>query len=96
MKSDSRFASTRAALHDCRCINGSGDDPVLVGLNRRHDVAHLGGSFTPQLLEENVADSGLSCGRNTERLVRDTEEPFLLSAKRRRRVSPAGSAGVAV
>ena len=58
-----------------------GDQPVLVGLDRRDDVAHVAFAAALQLFEQEVADAGAVERRAVERLVGDVEQLASLGAK---------------
>ena len=73
-----------------------GDQPVLVGLDRRDDVAHVHVAVALELLEQEVVDRGAVDDRAVERLVGDVESRRPSVRKRRRSVTPCGSCGVAV
>ena len=96
MEADRRLAGPGPALDDERRVRLCGDQVVLVGLDRRHDVAHPLVARLLQLFEQEVVDE-----------VASPSEPSIVSSliprscaapgrKRRRRVTPCGSAGVAV
>jgi hypothetical protein len=78
---DRRLAGARAALDDERRRRIGGDQPVLVGLNRRDDVAHVLLAAALELLEQEVADSGAVDDRAVERLVGDVDEVTAVGAK---------------
>ena len=77
---------------------GRGDQAVLVGLDRCHDVAHAGVARALELLQQEVVDEGCGvCERPVERLVADARERWARACGSGvARVTPCGSAGVAV
>ena len=58
-----------------------GDQAVLVGLDRRDDVAHVAFAGALELLEQEVADARAVERRAVERLVGDVEQLPSLGAK---------------
>ena len=74
METDRRLAGARAALDDERAVGLGGDEAVLVGLDRRDDVAHPRVAAAVELLEEEVGDGGALDRAAVERLVGDVEE----------------------
>ena len=86
VQADRGLAGARAALDHERRVGLVGDQPVLVGLDRRDDVAHVHVAVALELLEQEVADRGAVDDRAVERLVGDVEQ----RAARR-----CGSAGAA-
>ena len=94
---DRRLAGARPALDDERALRLGRDQPVLVGLDRRHDVAHPPLAPPLQILEQEVRHrSSLEreSRRATRRRCRRAAAPRCGSgaAVSRR----CGSAGVAV
>ena len=81
METDRRLAGARAALDDERAVGLGGDEAVLVGLDRRDDVAHPRVAAAVELLEEEVGDSGALDRAAVERLVGDVEELASLRAE---------------
>ena len=80
MQADGGLAGARAALDDERALGLGGDQPVLVGLDRRDDVAHPALAAAVELLEQEVGDGGALDGGAVERLVGDVGEPPALGA----------------
>ena len=74
MEADRRLARAGAALDDERAVGLGGDQPVLVGLDRRDDVAHPRVAAALELLEQEVGDAGALDRAAVERLVGDVEE----------------------
>ena len=71
---DGRLAGARPALNDERRRRVARDEPVLVGLDRRDDVAHVRVAAALELLEQEVVDRGRAFReRAIERLVVDVE-----------------------
>ena len=56
-------------------VGSARDQAVLVGLDRRDDVAHVRVAVALELLEQEVADGGAVDDRAVERLVGDVEQP---------------------
>ena len=81
MEADRRLAGAGTALDHERPVRLAGDQPVLVGLDRRDDVAHVGVAAAVELLEEEVADAGAVERRAVERLVGDVEQLAALRAE---------------
>ena len=52
-----RLAGTGAALHDEHLVDRCTDHDVLFGLDRRHDLAHLTGSFSADLCEHRIGNA---------------------------------------
>ena len=80
VEADGGLAGAGAALDDERALGLGGDQPVLVGLDRRHDVAHPAFAAAVELLEQEVGDGGAVDGGAVERLVRDVRQPPALGA----------------
>ena len=78
---DRGLAGAGAALDHERPVGLVGDQPVLVGLDRRDDVAHVGVAAAVELLEQEVADAGAVERRAVERLVGDVEQLPSLGAE---------------
>src|SRR4051812_22910158 len=78
MEADRRLAGAGTALDDERAVGVGGDEAVLIGLDRRDDVAHPSIAAAVELLEEKVRDPGALDRAAVERLVGDFEElpPF--------------------
>ena len=58
MQPDRGLAGARPALDDERGRRVARDEPVLVGLDRRDDVAHVRVAVALELLEQEVVDRG--------------------------------------
>ena len=71
---DGRLAGAGAALDDERAVGLGGDQPVLVGLDRRDDVAHPPLAAALELLEQEVGDRGALDRGAVERLVGDVDD----------------------
>ena len=71
---DRRLAGAGAALDDERTVRRMGDQAVLVGLDRRDDVAHVAFAAPLQLFEQEVADARTVERRAVEGLVGDVEQ----------------------
>ena len=71
---DRGLARSGAALDHERTVGRMGDQAVLVGLDRRDDVAHVAFAAPVQLLEQEVADARTVERRAVERLVGDVEQ----------------------
>ncbi len=56
METDCGLPRSRSALDDERRLGLASDQPVLVGLDRRDDVAHAVVARAIELLEEEVVD----------------------------------------
>jgi hypothetical protein len=80
VQSHRRLAGAGAALHDERALGLGRDQPVLVGLDRRDDVAHAPFAAPVELLEQEVGDRRTFDHRAVERLVRDVDDPPLVGA----------------
>ena len=78
MQADRGLAGAGAALDHERPLGRARDQAVLVGLDRRDDVAHVGVAAALELLEQEVAHAGAVERRAVERLVRDVEQPAAL------------------
>ncbi len=74
VQADGGLAGSGAALDDERSVWLGGDQPVLVGLDRRDDVAHLPVTPPLQLLEEEVGDGRALDAGAVERLVGDVDD----------------------
>ena len=74
MEADRGLAGARAALDHERTIGRMRDQPVLVGLDRGDDVAHVAFAAPLQLFEQEVADARTVERRAVEGLVGDVEE----------------------
>ena len=75
MEPDRGLAGARAALDDQHARRLAGDQAVLVGLDRRDDVAHALVAAALELLEQDVGDAVDDvAGRAVERLVVEVEE----------------------
>ena len=81
VEADGRLAGARPALDHERPHRLAGDQAVLVGLDRRDDVAHVRVAAALELLEQEVADAGAVERRPVERLVGDVDEPAPLRAE---------------
>ncbi len=68
---DRRLPGARAALHDERALGLGRDQPVLVGLDRRDDVAHAPLAAALELFEQEVRDARALDRGAVERLVGD-------------------------
>src|SRR5579859_3420987 len=80
VQADGGLARSRSALDDERAVGLGGDEPVLVGLDRRDDVAHPAFAAAVELLEQEVGD-GCAVDRGAvQRLVGDVEQPAPLGA----------------
>ena len=75
MQADRGLPRTGAALHDERAVRLRRDQPVLIRLDRRDDVAHP--SLTPavELLEQEVRHRRTLDRGAVERLVGDVDDP---------------------
>ena len=62
-------------------VGSARDQPVLVGLDRRDDVAHVRVAVALELLEQEVADGGAVEDRAVERLVGDVDHAPSLRAE---------------
>ena len=71
---DGGLAGSGPALHDERAVGIGGDQPVLVGLDRRDDVAHPPLAAALELLEQEVRDGGALDRGTVERLVGDVDD----------------------
>ena len=58
VEADRRLAGARPALDDQQLVERGPDDHVLLGLDRRDDVAHLAGAGPVELGQERVGDAG--------------------------------------
>ncbi len=74
VQADRRLAGSGAALDGERRPQTVRDQPVLVGLDRRDDVAHVRVARAVQVLEQEVP-AGDGRRRAVEGLVRDREQP---------------------
>ena len=86
------------ALDDEHALGLARDQAVLVGLDRRDDVAHVLVAAALELLEQDVGDAVDDvAGRAVERLVVEVEQRAALGAEAAAAAStPCGSATVAV
>jgi hypothetical protein len=92
-----RLAGSGPALDDQDAVRLACDQPVLVGLDRRDDVAHVLVAAALELLEQDVGDAVDDVsGGAVERLVVEVAEAAALVRNRRRSATPCGSATVAV
>ena len=73
MQADGCLAGARAALDDEHAVRVVRDQPVLVGLDRRDDVAHVRVTVPLELLEQEVTDRGSVENRPVEGLVREVD-----------------------
>ena len=96
MQADGGLAGARAALDDERRCRLGRDQPVLVCLDRRDDVAHVEVAVPLELLEQEVADSRTVEDRAVERLVGDVDQPPAVGAEAAAEADAVGSSGVAV
>jgi hypothetical protein len=108
MQADRGLPRARAALDDERRVRIACDQAVLVGLDRRDDVAHAGVARPFELFEEEVVDDCRGLGeRPVESPVADSREDTPLRAEaaaesdavrvgRRRRVERARSRSLPV
>ena len=72
VEADRGLARAGPALDDERRLGRAGDEAVLVGLDRRDDVAHAGVARALELLEQEVVDRRRRVReRAVERLVAD-------------------------
>ena len=71
---DGGLAGARAALHDERAVGIGGDQPVLVRLDRRDDVAHPPLAAALELLEQEVRHRCALDDGAVERLVGDVDD----------------------
>ena len=74
MEADGGLARARAALDDERRLRRARDQLVLVGLDRRDDVAHPRVARPLELLEQKVVHRRRVGERAVERLVADVEQ----------------------
>ena len=81
VEADRRLAGAGAALDDERTVRRMGDQPVLIGLDRRDDVAHVAFAGPLQLFEQEVADTRAVECRAVEGLVGDVEQLASLRAE---------------
>ena len=58
VEADCGLARARTALDDQQLVERGPDDHVLLGLDRRHDVAHLAGAGPVELGEEGIGHAG--------------------------------------
>ena len=100
MQTDRGLAGSGTTLHDEALVERRADHFVLLGLDRRDDVAHLAAATALELGEQRVGHPAAAAGALRvgieEVLVEQPERaPGPSSAKRRRRSRPIGSAQVA-
>src|SRR5204862_3190828 len=81
MEADRRLARAGPALDDERSLRLAGEQAVLVGLDRRHDVAHPTLATPLELLAQEVGGAGALERRAVERLVGGVDEPPPLRAE---------------
>ena len=75
MEADGGLAGARPALDDEWRLGLARDQAVLIGLNRRDDVAHAVVARAVELFQQEVVDGRRSVGeRAVERLVADVGE----------------------
>ena len=76
VEADRRLARARTTLDDEQLVERGPDDHVLLGLDRRHDVAHLAGAGAVELGEEGIGHTGGVVGavRVVEVLVEQADE----------------------
>ncbi len=79
MEADRRLPGSRPALDDERRLGPASDEPVLVGLDRRDDVAHARLAAPLELVEEKVAADDRA--RPVELLVAQVEQAPPLRAE---------------
>ncbi len=75
VKPDGRLARAGPTLDDEWTIRFPGDQPVLVGLDRGDDVAHVRLAAALELLEQEVADGRPVERRAVQHLVGEVEQP---------------------
>ena len=75
VQTDRRLARAGAALDHQHAVRIECDQPVLIGLDRRDDVAHVRVAAAFELLEQDVGDTvnDVACG-SVERLVVEVEQ----------------------
>ena len=79
VQADRRLAGAGAALDDEHALRLERDQAVLVGLDRRDDVAHVLVAAALELLEQDVGDAVDDVtGRAVQRLVVEVEQPAAL------------------
>ena len=79
VQADRRLAGAGAALDDEHALRLERDQAVLVGLDRRDDVAHVLVAAALELLEQDVGDAVDDvAGRAVQRLVVEVEQPAAL------------------
>ena len=85
VQADRGLAGSRAALHDEADVERRADDDVLLGLDRRDDVAHLAGARPLELGEQRVGDAAGHAAQHAvgvvEVLVEDVEQVMALDAE---------------
>jgi hypothetical protein len=81
VQADRRLAGSRPALDDERRRRRSGDQAVLVGLDRGDDVPHVQLAAAFELLQQEISDRGAVDDRAVERLVRDPDHTAAFGAK---------------
>ena len=75
MEADGRLPGARASLDDERRLGLARDEAVLVGLDRRDDVAHARVACALELLQQEVVEGARRVGEGAvERLVADAGE----------------------
>ena len=72
------------------------DQPVLIGLDRRDDVAHVQVAVSLELLEQEITDRSAVDDRAVERLVGDVEQPPAVGAETTAQRDAVRVGGVAV
>ena len=94
---DGGLAGAGATLDDQHLVDVGADHDVLLGLDRRHDLAHLARSVGTDLGEYRVRDAAHHVGRVriVEVLVEVGEISPSSRVKRRRKTTPSGSTAVA-
>ena len=81
VQADRGLARARPALDHERRVGRVGDQAVLIGLDRRDDVAHVHVAVPFELFEQEVADGGAVDDRSVECLVGDVEQAAPVGAK---------------
>jgi hypothetical protein len=80
MEPDRCLAGAGPALHDERAVGVGGDQPVLIRLDRRHDVAHPPFAAAFELFEQEVRDSCAFDNRTVEGFVGDVDDAATVRA----------------